>query len=116
MTKHEVAVDIRKCDLERINRLLDIMSLSEMSDEQLLVAGANTDQCESVYAVRFDDGATMYFDLCSGSENYYDNVVWISPDKRGGTTLECTFELDDIEFDAPNGEIYAVKLMITGGV
>lgn len=109
---HTVVFDISTEEYNRVNRLLEIPSLSEMSDEQLLSAGANTDWSEGILYVEFDDGSTLSYDLCSGQENYFDDVVWTNPDNTQDVLLECTFELDDIEFTAPNGEDYAVKLNI----
>lgn len=109
--KHIATFDIRKSEYDRINRLLGIESLSEMTDNQLLAAGANTDQCEGIFTVTFDDGSTLNYDLCSGQENYYDDVVWTSPDGKHDVVLECMFDLDDIEFDV-DGETYIVKLNI----
>ena len=107
---HTAVFKMSTDEFDRVNRLLAIPSLSEMSDEQLLDAGANTDWSEGVLFVEFDDGSTLNFDLCSGQENYFDDVIWTSPDGTQDVLLECMFELDDIEFEAPNGEEYAVKL------
>lgn len=95
--------------VERVRRLLDIPSLEEMSDQELLDAGANTDQCEGIFSVTFDDGSTLNYDLCSGQSNYYDDVVWTSSDGRQDVILECSFELDDIEFDV-DGVRYIVTI------
>lgn len=109
--KHVVSFNINKEEFDRINRLLAIPSLSEMSDRDLIAAGANTDQCEGVLYVAFDDGSSLNYDLCSGQENYFDDVVWTSPDGRLDVCLECAFELSDIEFEYM-GEEYVVKLNI----
>ena len=60
---------------ERVNRLLAIDSLEDMSDEELLLHGANTNYCEGIFAVEFADGSSLNFDLCSGTSNYFDDVV-----------------------------------------
>ena len=94
-------------EYEKINRLLSINSMEEMTDEQLLNMGANTDVCIGVFGVKFDDGSTLTYDLCSGTTNYWDDVVW---SKDGyDTVLECTFELDDIEFEIDENT-YIVKI------
>ena len=109
---HTIVFDISAEEYNRVNRLLAIPSLSEMSDKQLLSAGANTDQSEGILYVEFDDGSTLNYDLCSGQENYFDDVIWTNPDNTQDVLFECTFELGDIEFTAPNGEDYVVKLNI----
>lgn len=109
--KHTAIVKILKSEQDRINGLLDIPSLSEMTDQELYEAGANTDSCEGVYYVRFGDGSFMTYDLCSGQENYYDNVVWTGKNGRE-IFLDCSYELADIEFDV-DGETYEVKILTT---
>jgi hypothetical protein len=109
--KHVATVSIKKSEFDRVNRLLSIRSLSEMSDSQLIEAGANTDRCEGILFVTFDDGSSLNYDLCSGQENYFDDVVWTSSDGKSDICLECTFELSDIEFEAM-GEEYIVRLNV----
>ena len=109
--KHIASFAISKTEFDRVNRLLSIESLSGMSDSELIMAGANTDQCEGIFSVVFDDGSSLNYDLCSGQENYFDDVVWTSPDGNRDVCLECTFELSDIEFSIGN-DIYIVELDI----
>lgn len=110
MTKHEVTVSISREEFDRINKLLAIPSLEEMTDAELLEQGANTDVYEGIFYVEFDNGATITIDLCSGGSNYYDNVVWTSPDRTNDVTLDCEYELDDIEVEI-DGELYFVNIV-----
>ena len=57
--KHVVTVSIEKKEFVRVNRLLAIYSLSELSDRQLIELGANTDQCEGILHVEFDGRRCM---------------------------------------------------------
>lgn len=109
MTVYKEQVVIEPELVKRVKRLLDIPSLEEMSDQELLDAGANTDQCEGIFSVTFDDGSTLNYDLCSGQSNYFDDVVWTSGDGKQDVILECSFELDDIEFDV-DGVRYIVTI------
>lgn len=109
MTIYKERVNIPPATLERVNRLLDIESLEEMTDQELLDTKANTDQWEGIFYVTFDDGSSLTYDLCSGQSNYYDDVVWTSADGSRDVVLECTFELDDIEFDI-DGVKYIVSI------
>ena len=109
--KHIATFQIQKREVERVNRLLAIPSLSEMNYVELLENGANTDQCEGIIHVVFDDGSSLNYDLCSGQENYYDDVVWTSPDGNRDVCLECTFELGDIEFSIDD-DVYIVELEV----
>ena len=110
MIKHEAIVYIDKDEFDRINRLLAIESLEEMTDSELIEQGANTDVCEGIFYVKFDNGASLNFDLCSGQHNYWDDVVWINADKTRDVILNCEYELDDIEVEIEN-ELYIVKII-----
>lgn len=107
--EHVSIFQIPKREADRVNRLLAISDLSEMNYIELLENGANTDQREGIMYIMFDDGSSLSYDLCSGQENYYDDVVWTSPDGTRDVVLECTFELSDIEFSVGE-DTYVVKL------
>lgn len=110
MIKHEKTVYITTGDLNRINKLLAIESLEEMTDIELLEHGATTDYCEGIFHVEFDNGASINFDLCSGKHNYWDDVVWTSADGKTDVVLDCAYELDDIEVEIES-ELYVVKII-----
>ena len=102
-------VKISRDVYERVNRLLALSSLEEMTDEELREAGANTNEWTGIFGVTFEDGAYLSYDLCSGSHNYYDDVVW-SKDNED-VVPECMYELDDFSLTV-NGNEYVVKLQI----
>lgn len=108
---HEKTVSVCKTGFDRVNKLLAIPSLEELTDEELRRLGANTDQCEGIFFVEFDDGSSLNYDLCSGTHNYYDDVVWTSRDGTRDIVLDCEYELDDIEFDV-DGETYIVNISV----
>lgn len=110
MIKHEATVYITTNEFDRINRLLAIESLEEMTDSELIEQGANTDYCEGIFRVEFDNGTSLNFDLCSGQHNYWDDVVWTSADEKRDVVLDCTYELDDIEVEIES-ELYIVKIV-----
>lgn len=110
MKKHEAIIHISASEFERINRLLAIESLEDMTDSELLEQGANTDVCEGIFHIEFDNGSSINFDLCSGNHNYWDDVVWTSADGKRDVTLDCAYELDDIEVEI-NSELYIVKIV-----
>lgn len=110
MGKHVATVRISSDELSGINRLLAIDSMEDMSDDELMKQGADTHHSEGIFCVTFDDGSSLNFDLCSGSTNYYDDVVWSSADGSVDITLDCEYELGDIEFDIV-GETYIVKII-----
>ena len=110
MITHEVFFHIQTSEFDRINRLLAISSLEEMTDDELIAQGANTDYCEGIFHVEFDNGTSLNFDLCSGQHNYWDDVVWTSADGNTDIVLDCEYELDDIEVEI-DGELYIVNVI-----
>lgn len=110
MIVHEEIVHISKSEFDRINRLLAIDSLEDMTDSELIEQGANTDVNEGIFYVKFDNGASLNFDLCSGQHNYWDDVVWTSADGKWDTVLDCDYELGDIEVEI-GYELYVVKIV-----
>lgn len=114
MNKYEVTVSIPRWKVDRINRLLAIKSMEDITDSELVELGANTDQNEGIYSVTFDNGSTLRFELCSGQNNYWDDVVWTNPDKSRDVTLDCEYEIGDIEVEIES-ELYIVKLQIEEG-
>lgn len=113
MAQHICTADIPRSVFDRVNRLLAFdTSFEEMTDEEMRAAGVCDHYCEGIFAANFDDGSRLNFDLCSGSSNYFDDVVWTSADGTEDVVLECGFELSDIEFEE-NGEVYVVNLNIT---
>lgn len=110
MGKHIATVYISSDEFDRVNRLLNIDSLDDMSDEELITQGANTHYNEGIFNVTFDDGSSLNFDLCSGVINYWDDVVWTSADGNIDVTLDCEYELDNIEFNV-DGETYVVEII-----
>lgn len=110
MSKHIAKVRISSNEINRVNRLLGIDSLEDMSDDELIMQGANTHHNEGIFSVTFDDGSSLNFDLCSGIHNYWDDVVWTSTDGNTDITLDCEYELDNIEVDI-EGETYIVEII-----
>lgn len=113
LKRHEKTVVISADEFDRINRLLSIESLESMTESELLAVGANTHHCEGVLYVEFDDGSSLTYDLCSGTSNYFDDVVWTSADKSHDVVLDCEYELGDIEFEY-EGAVYFVHV-VRGG-
>ena len=106
---YTAAVKISRAEFDRINRLLAIESLEEMTDEELTNAGANTFHNEGIFYAKFNDGSSITYDLCSGSENYYDNVVFT--DKDGYEhVIDCDYVLDNVY----EVEINIVKIELEG--
>ena len=99
MKKHEVTIHIAPDEFARVNRLLGIKSLQDMTDRELIE--------QEIYCARFDDGSSLNFDLRSGIYDYWDDVVWRSPDGSEEIPIESDFELGDIKVEIES-ELYIV--------
>lgn len=111
MKVHETRVQITSKEFHRVNNLLAIRSLQNKTDEELLALNANINQNEGIYKVKFDDGSSINFNLCSNEHNYWDEVSWTSPNKETIIFIGCEFRIDDIEVEI-NSELYIIELEI----
>lgn len=109
MKTYTATVKMPSKEIDRINRLLSIICLDDLTDKELHEAGANTHHHEGVFAVKFEDGSSMTYDLCSGTLNYYDDVVFTSPDGYD-TIIDCEFEFPDVLAVEINGNLYEVRI------
>lgn len=115
--KYEATVQLKESTFNRVNKLLAIQSLSEMTDHELMAAGANTHHCEGIFEAAFEDGSRVTWDLCSGSENYFDDIVWHNGSEGNDTediTFECSFELSDFSFGVHDNS-YDVHIELVKG-
>ena len=110
MATYKVTVDIQKSVYDKLLSAFGIDDISKLSQEEIEKLGAWPYQQSRVYVARFDDGSFITYDICSGTSNYFDDVSYIAPDGRT-ETLECTFDIDDIEIER-NGNTYIVELNI----
>jgi hypothetical protein len=108
---YEETVQIKKPTYDKVNQLLDICSFSDMTDYEFESSGVRRNTCEGIYLVKFKDGSQLNYDLCSGSENYYDEIVW-SKDNRDAW-FEPTFDLADMDFGVDDNE-YVVHIEVIG--
>ena len=106
--KHFATVQLPGKEIDHLNKLLAIDNLEEMTDFELRKAGANTNQYIGLFEVKFDNGAFMTVDVCSGNTNYYDNIVLTTPDGYEHI-LDCEYEIDDIGIEIDDDK-YIVKI------
>lgn len=99
MNRHEITIHITSDEFSRVNRLLAIESLEDMTDDELLAQGASTHQNEGIYYAEFDDGSSINFDLCSGVHNYWDDVVWTNRDRNIEVEIESELYIVKIAID-----------------
>lgn len=108
---HVAEIELGRDEVSEIQRLLSIRNMEEMTDEELEENNCAKDTCKYIFGVEFDDGAKLDWKLCSGTNNYFDDVLFQGANS-GWTDLDCTYELDNIEVDT-GSDIYQVKLVIT---
>lgn len=106
---HTKIVEISKKEVDEINRLLSYEDLESMSDEKKKRLGCKQDYSKYIFGIEFDDGTTLDWWLCSGTNNYYDNVVFTKPFTNTCVNLDCVCKLDDIEIEAGT-DVYRVLL------
>lgn len=92
-------VKLNRKEVERIERLLSIISFEELTDEEMNELGAKCDDFIPLFWVDFEDGPMLTVDVCSGSNNYYINAVWSKGWKE--VVLDCQDDLSlfDVDFD-----------------
>ena len=105
------SVEIPAWKYQRINQLLSLPDFKEMTDKELRDVGAREDSVEGVFGVKFKDGSTFTYDLCSGNSNYFDDMIFC--DSHGiASELECDYELgDEIEFEN-EGNTYVIHIIV----
>lgn len=64
---------VKMDDMERINKLLAIKDLSELNENTSI--GAKPHDHINLFDVTFENGNTISVEVCSGSQNYYENIV-----------------------------------------
>ena len=107
--KYEETVVVPAETYDRANKLLGVPSLKELTDHGMRSLGANTNVNEGILYVKFEDGSSLNYDLRSDESNYWDDVVWTSPDESEDIFLESDYELCDMEFEI-NGNLYIVRV------
>lgn len=105
----ETDVSLTVARIREIRDLLAIDDLETMSEEELDATGAKQHDRRPVYEARFQDGSTVAYELCSGSMNYWGDVVWTSPDRTRTVDCEPEYGLDGLELEI-DGTTYVVTL------
>lgn len=110
----EADVTLPRTRMAEILALLRIDNLEDMSEEELDAEGAKQHDRQFVYEAGFPDGSTVAYELCSGSMNYWGDVVWTSPDRTETVDCEPEYGLDDLELEIDD-KTYVVKLRAVAG-
>lgn len=114
-------VEISRKDFERINKLMsvDFDDVDESGDlmpemEQMInELDARPDTMPYSFWFDFDNGAHITIDICAGSHNYFDDIVWTSKDGTRDCVFDCGFALDEVEEFEVDDDVYICKFIIT---
>ena len=79
---YKTAVAIRRDQFERVNRLLEIRSLMDMTEEQFQRIGAKANESLLLYTASFSNGVIIELHLISDSMLYITIPKYILPDGR----------------------------------
>lgn len=87
-------LQVEKKDVDRWNFLLS-KDIDEMTEREVDVYNVKENNKEGGYEVKFSDGSYITIDLYSGSQNYYDDIVWHNADETRSETFDCLYSFAD---------------------
>jgi hypothetical protein len=90
------SVYIPKKELERLNRLLDVV----YDEEDMKREGVDFDSTLFLRTVKFDDGYEAHVRVCSGQHNLWSEAILFDPD---GNEVSC---IDDCSYEHIDGDWY----------
>ena len=106
--KYEKTVSIPAEKYDKVNELLELDNLDEMTEGELNDIGAEIEHVEKIYEVEFEDKSKVMFFLRSGLHNYFDEVVWFQTDEEP-YAFDPEFSIGDFSF-CFDGDCYCVKV------
>ena len=108
---------MRRSLYDQVNRLLEIESFSDMTEEEMKEVGAETDVNKLLYSANFVNGVKLNVYLCSGNENYYTAPEFALPDGRLCCPEDMAgFDLSPEEEYILNNDSYVVNIELTSDV
>jgi len=110
-TFHAV-VEMELEKFNRVNALLDIDDLDEADKWKKEELGAEPNSSETLFSVKFEDGAAMTMRLVSGSTNYYTEVEFCDAAGRLRDVDEAGFVLTNHESVVFDDAEYVVDISL----
>lgn len=106
-------VTLEKEVLERVNALLAIKDLGDLTEKEKSL-NPQTDDFIGLISVDFENGNVITIDVCSGTGNYYDNCVLIDGKTENEITcFDCNYSIDnEMEFNYGN-DTYIITINTT---
>lgn len=102
MALYKETITLRKELLDRVNSLLSIEDLNNLTEEEKLLQ-PETDEIINIASVLFSNGNTIDIQVCGGMFNYYDNSVLRDKDGYEIACFDCSYCIDkEIEFECEN--------------
>jgi hypothetical protein len=112
-------MEISRKDFDRINKLMQVDfddidengDLTEEMQDLIDKLDARPDTMPYSFWFEFENGSHITIDICAGSHNYYDDVVWTSKDGTRDCVFDCCFALDEEE-EFEIDDVYICKFII----
>ena len=95
MALYKETVKIFKEQKERWNYLLS-KDIDDMTAEELAehhIEQVKKFDNEGGFHIEFNDNSFINIDLCSGPQNYFDEINWYSADGKRTNTFDCHYEI-----------------------
>lgn len=109
---YKAKIELSQAEITLYNRLLEEIDFDDDTKEmqdKIAELGAKQDDQIGIYSYEFENGNYVNIDICSGSSNYYDNIVLF--DKNGNELWvnEYDFRIDSFEFELDD-DTYIVEI------
>ena len=91
--EYKVVVTMAQAEFDRVNGLLDIEYLDDMTDEEYTILCPKTDDYIGLFYVEFENGNHITIDVASGGSNYYDNCVLYDADGNELKVYDCGYHI-----------------------
>ncbi len=98
MKIYKETIEAKKEELERWNFLLskDIDDMSKEEKEKYQPKKFDQIGC---FEINFKDGSYITIDVNSGSQNYYDDIIWRNPSTKEIRIFDCFYEIKTGEME-----------------
>lgn len=101
-------------EFQRVNRLLEIESLPNLSEEEMYELNAKHHADELLFIATFENGVKLELHLVSGSENYFTSPIFYLPDGSVRDPEDASeFELDVEENFTLDNDEYIICIYLT---
>lgn len=107
---YEETVKVDRALIARVNRLLNLDNLEDMTDEELRKAGAQDCDNIPIFDATFDNDARMTLHVVSGFSYYYDDLGLILLDGEYGPLLDSDYEVSESITVNYDDDTYVVRL------